>query len=169
MNGTYFCPADYASCADKVASYDFPVYNSNLHKWLNEDKMLWSNRAMLAFTGGSAVFYPQANAYTSLGGIKAGIVNFPGLVQNGANIVGNYSLTSAQYTKGNRGGIAVKGSGVYLIIAKSASVPDLANIMIALGVTHALNLDGGGSSALYSNGSYKVGPGRSLPNAVILK
>jgi len=37
-----------------------------------------------------------------------------------------------------------------------------------LGVKYALNLDGGGSSALYLNGSYIVGPGRSLPNAVIL-
>lgn len=168
MNGTYFCPPDYGSCAGKVNSYDFPVYNSNLSKWINEDKLLWTNRAMIAFTGSSAHFYPAANSYSGLGGIKAGIVNYPGLVYNGQNIVNQYTLTSAQNTKGTRGGIAVKDDKVYLVVASSASVGDFAGIMVGLGVTHALNLDGGGSSALYSSG-YKVGPGRSLPNAVILK
>ncbi len=168
INGTYFCPPDYGSCAGKVNSYDMPVYNSNLSKWINEDKMLWTNRAMMAFTSSGAYFYSQANSYSGLSGIRAGIVNFPGLVQNGQSIVGQYELTSAQNTKGARGGVAVKGSTIYLVVASSASVTDLANIMLALGVTHALNLDGGGSSALYYNG-YKVDPGRSLPNALILK
>ncbi len=169
INGTYFCPPDYASCAGKVNSYDFPVYNTSLGKWLNQDKLAWTNRALLAFTSSSAVFYPQTNAFSGLSSLKAAISNFPGLVQNGSNIVGNYSLTSAQNTKGNRGGVGVKGSTIYLVIARSASVNDLANVMVALGVDHALNIDGGGSSALYYNGSYKVGPGRSLPNALILK
>ncbi len=169
INGTYFCPPDYSSCAGKVSSFDFPVYNSNLKKWINEDKLAWTNRAMMAFTSSSAVFYPTANSYSGLGGIKAGIVNFPGLLQNGQNIVGNYTLTSAQQTKGNRGGVGVKGSTVYLVITKSATVNDLAEIMKSMGISNALNLDGGGSSALYYNGSYKVGPGRALPNALILK
>ena len=124
---------------------------------------------MMAFTSGGAVFYPQANSYSALSGIKAAIVNYPGLLYNGANIVGNYTLTSAQYNKGYRGGIGVKGSTLYFVVARSASVPDMATIMKALGVTHALNLDGGGSSALVYKGSYKVGPGRSLPNAIVLK
>ena len=38
----------------------------------------------------------------------------------------------------------------------------------ALGVREALNLDGGGTSAMWFGGAYKVGPGRLLPNAVIL-
>lgn len=168
INGTYFCPPDYSTCAGKVNSFDFPVYNSNLSKWINEDKMLWTNRAMMAFTSSTAYFYPTANSYSGLSGIRAGIVNYPGLVQNGQNIVSQYTLTSAQNTKGTRGGVAVKGSTVYLVVASSASVSDFASIMTSLGVTHALNLDGGGSSALY-NGGYKVGPGRSLPNALILK
>lgn len=124
---------------------------------------------MMAFTSDGAVFYPQANSYSGLSGIKAGLVNFPGLVYNGKNIVGNYSLDSAQNIRGNRGGLAVKGGVVYLINARNATVPEFANILVTLGVTHALNLDGGGSTALYYKGSYKVGPGRSLPNALIFK
>ena len=169
MHGTYFCPPDYISCAGKINSFDFPVYNSRLKKWINEDKLFWSNRAMMAFTSGGAVFYQQANSYSGLSGIKAGIVNHPGLVSNGKNIVGNYSLTSAQNIRGFRGGVAVKGTTVYLINARNATVPEFANILVTLGVTHALNLDGGGSTALYYQGSYKVGPGRSLPNALIFK
>src|SRR3972149_6377091 len=110
INGTYFCPPDYSSCAGKVNSYDFPVYNSNLSKWLNYGNILWDNRAMITFTSGGATFYPQAAGYFGQS-VRAGIVNFPGLVYNGANIVGNYSLTSAQYTKGYRGGVAVNGGG----------------------------------------------------------
>ncbi|OQX51317.1 hypothetical protein B5M47_01265 [candidate division CPR3 bacterium 4484_211] len=46
---------------------------------------------------------------------------------------------------------------------------DAAEVMQKLGAANALNLDGGGSSAMYYNGSYKVGPGRNLPNAVVLQ
>jgi len=169
IHGTYFCPPDYASCASKKNSFDFPVYNSSLKKWINEGNLSWNDRAMMAFTSSGAVFYPQANTYSGLSGLKAAIVNHPGLVHNGVKIVGNYPLTSAQNTKGYRGGVGVKGNTIYLVIAQSATVVDLANIMISLGMTQALNLDGGGSSALYRQGSYKVGPGRSLPNALILK
>lgn len=53
------------------------------------------------------------------------------------------------------------------MVAKAATVGDLAAIMQTMGVDNGLNLDGGGSSALYYGG-YKVGPGRSLPNAIII-
>lgn len=167
INGTYFCPADYSHCSSKVASYDSPVFNSNLNKWLNSGKF-YSSRAAMIFNSSSATFYPDASTYSGSTAIEAGIVNYPGLVHNGASIVGNYSLDGSQTVKGTRGGVGVKGGTIYLVVASSASVTDLANIMVALGVTHALNLDGGGSSALYYNG-YKVGPGRSLPNALVIK
>ena len=169
MNGTYFCPPDYASCAGKVNSFDFPVYNSRLRKWINEDKLFWSNRAMLAFTSGGHKFYPLSSTYSSLSGLKAAIVNFPGLVSSGKNIVNNYTLTSAQLVKSYRGGIGVRGKTLYMVVAQSATVKDLAAIFMAIGVNDALNLDGGGSSALIYNGSYKFGPGRALPNAIVFK
>ena len=45
--------------------------------------------------------------------------------------------------------------------AKNRGTRDKAMVM-----ENALNLDDGGSTALYSGG-YKVGPGRDLPNAVL--
>jgi hypothetical protein len=169
ITGTYFCPVDYASCAGKVNSYDFPVYNSNLNKWLNEDNLFWNDRAMMAFTSSGATFYKQANTFSSLPGLTAALVNHPGLVYNNTNIVNNYPLTSAQLTKGYRNAIGVKGDRVYLVVAHSSTVKDLASVMVALEVKHALNLDGGGSAALIYKGSYKFGPGRALPNAVVFK
>ena len=40
--------------------------------------------------------------------------------------------------------------------------------VIWLGADNALNLDGGGSTAMYFGGGYISGPGRLLPNAVVL-
>jgi hypothetical protein len=173
INGTYFCPPDYASCAGQINTFTFPVYKSPLSAWVfwgdTSENLDWYNRAGMTFTSSSATFYQQSGEINPSSSIEAGITNYPGLVYNGANIVGNYELTSAQNTKGYRGGVAVKGSTIYLVIARSVTVPEFAGVMMALGVTHALNLDGGGSSAMVYNGSYKVGPGRSLPNALILK
>jgi len=41
-------------------------------------------------------------------------------------------------------------------------------VLQALGVKDALNLDGGGTAAMWIDGHYTVGPGRLLPNAVLL-
>jgi hypothetical protein len=61
----------------------------------------------------------------------------------------------------------VNGSTVYIGVVHNATVAEAAYALKALGLSHALNLDSGGSTALYSGG-YKVGPGRNIPNAVLL-
>jgi exopolysaccharide biosynthesis protein len=45
---------------------------------------------------------------------------------------------------------------------------DTAYVLQALGARDALNLDGGGTAAMWIGGGYKVGPGRLLPNAIVL-
>jgi cell division protein FtsL len=168
INGTYFCPPDYSSCSGKVNSYDFPVYSSQHGKWINADKLFWNDRAMAGFSGNSPRFCSNANGCDN-GGMSAGIVNFPGLVSNGNVVVNEGALNSAMKdVRGYRGAIGVKDNDVYLMHVRGATVPDVAYVMKALGLQHGINLDGGGSSALYYNG-YKVGPGRLLPNAVVLK
>jgi exopolysaccharide biosynthesis protein len=47
-------------------------------------------------------------------------------------------------------------------------VTESAYVLQALGARDAINLDGGGTSAMYLGGSYRVGPGRLLPNAIVL-
>ena len=90
------------------------------------------------------------------------------LLSGGKLILDEGSLAENFKTKGTRSGIGFGNGKLFLVVASSASMKDLAGIFISLGATDALNLDGGGSVALYQGG-YKVGPGRSIPNAVIVK
>lgn len=161
MNGTYFCPQDYASCSSKVNSFDFAVWNNRHKKWINASTLFWEGRGMMVFRPGSAQFFSCANCTGAPSDITGGIVNYPSLLSGGNLLVGDG-------TKGTRSGIGFGGGKLFLVVARNASYLDLANIFKSLGASEALNLDGGGSVALY-DGGYKAGPGRNLPNAVIIK
>ncbi len=164
INGTYFCPADYADCASKKNSFDFPVYNSRLNKWVNQGNLFWNDRS-LVYRDGSGMHFMR-DAKTFGGGLLAGIVNSPGLLDNGNIIADQFPLSDKQKTRGSKGGIGIRGNVVYLVIGRSVTMFEFAHIFKSLGANYALNLDGGGSSALWYDG-YKVGPGRNLPNAVL--
>jgi hypothetical protein len=168
MNGTYLCPPDYAQCAGKVNSYDYAVYNSNLGRWINYGALNGQN-GLLAFNGASTSTYRRSYVfYQNQSSVTAGITNYPLLLQNGAVIDSTGEQSASQLNKGTKGAIGVDGTYVYLVIATNANVMDTAYILQALGVRDALNLDGGGTAAMWIGGSYKVGPGRLLPNAIVL-
>jgi exopolysaccharide biosynthesis protein len=102
--------------------------------------------------------------------ISAAIANKPVLIYNNINIIDSQELDAKQATvKSYRGALGLKNNKVYLVVVTNATVIDLAGIMESLSMEQAMNLDGGGSSALYYQGVYKVGPGRNLPNALIFK
>lgn len=167
VNGTYFCPASYAECGGKTDSFDFPVYNTRLGHWINAGNLFWNGRAIF-YTDGSGAHYLQ-NANSFGGGLTAGIVNFPGLLSDGnVQIDENQSgLSDKQRSVGTKVGIGVVNpSKVIVVVASAVNMHQFAYVFKALGATGALNLDTGGSTALYYNG-YKAGPGRALPNAII--
>ena len=167
MNGSYFCPPDYSSCGGKVNSFDYALYHSQAGKWLNKDARSWDKTGLFTFNGNSVEFYKKSNEFGG-GGVTGGISNYPSLVKNGEVVVKDGDLTSYQKIKGTRGAIGVGGENLYLAIITSATVEEAAYAMRALGAKHALNLDGGGSSAMFVDGRYVLGPGRSLPNAIVL-
>jgi len=168
MNGAYFCPPDYSSCSGKINSSDYAFYKSSSDKWLNKGALSWGDTGLATFNGSSAKFYKKSSDYGG-GSVTAGISNYPSLLHGGDVVINSDKLTSYQKdVKGARGAIGVGDSNLYLAIISNATVVDAAYVMKALGAKDALNLDGGGSSALYLNGSYLVGPGRSLPNAIVL-
>jgi exopolysaccharide biosynthesis protein len=104
------------------------------------------------------------------GGLTAGIVNSPGLVNGGQVQIddGQSGLSDKQRSVGTKVGIGVRGSkNVMVVIGRGVNMQQFAYIFKALGADGALNLDDGGSTALYYNGAYKSGPGRALPNAII--
>ena len=172
MNGTYLCPPDYPACAGKVNSYDYAIYNSNLRRWINRPALIGQNSLLTFNTATTAVYrrsfvYGQ-NASLVNAPITAGITMFPLLLQGGAVVDSEFEQTAVQMTKGTKGSIGVDGTYVYLAIVSNATVTESAYVLQALGARDALNLDGGGTSAMYIGGAYRVGPGRLLPNAIVL-
>ncbi len=172
INGTYFCPPDYAECSEKKTSFDFPLYNSRLHRWINKDHISWNDRAILYQDSSGMHFNRSARNAWSVAyektDIQGAIVNAPGILDNSEVIAEQYPLTDKQKAHGLKAGIGFSGMTVYLVLANNVDVVEFGYVFKALGATHALNLDAGGSTALWYNG-YKAGPGRLLPNAIIFK
>lgn len=168
INGSYFCPSTYPDCASKTNSFDFPVWNSRLSHWINGGNLGWNSRAIF-YTDGSGAHYNQ-NANGFGGSLNAGVVNFPGLVDNG-NVQIDESqsgLSDKQKAVGTKAGIGlIDSKHVIVVIASSVNMHQFAYVFKALGAKGALNLDTGGSTALYYNGKYLFGPGRAIPNAII--
>jgi hypothetical protein len=167
IHGTYFCPPDYPPCAGKVNTYDYAVYNSNLGTWINARHLANPTNALAVWNGSTPTFYRRVFSYPR-GPVTAGISNFPLILQGGQTIDASSELNPNQLTRGARGAVAVDATYVYLAIVASASVPETGLVLQALGARDAMNLDGGGSIAMWIGGGYVVGPGRQLPNAILL-
>ena len=169
INGSYFCPASYPQCAGKINSFDTLFFNSRSHNYLNSDNNVYSVLPFLVIDGaGNARFISHAEQWGRDTGIHAGIMGNPLLVQGGGSVVGNYSEDTRQMTeRGPRGAFVQKGNLYYLCIASNITVHDTAELYHTLGADNAMNIDGGGSAALWVNGGYKIGPGRQIPTALM--
>jgi hypothetical protein len=168
IHGTYLCPPDYASCAGKVNSYEYAVYNSVLGRWLNPRAFVNPVNALVAFNGKTPTYYRHIQTFDSSTSVTAAISNFPLLLQGGTVVDTEAEQTDAQRQRGAKGSIGTDGTYIYLAIVSNATVTESAFVLQALGVKDAMNLDGGGTSALWIGGQYLMGPGRLLPNAVLL-
>ncbi len=166
INGTYFCPASYPSCANKKNSFDLLVMNKD-KVYFNSENNVYSNNPAVIFGSGYVRFVSSASQWgrdTSVNGV---ISNFPLLVYNG-QVMFSGDGDPKKGSKGNRSFVAQKGGKVYIGVAHNVTVAESALIMKAMGMENAMNLDNGGSTALW-HGGYKVGPGRNLPNVILFK
>ena len=127
---------------------------------------------MLIFNGKTPTYYRRAYVYgqgpTANLPITAGITMFMLLLQGGAILDISAEQTAKQQEREMKGSIGTDGTYIYLVITENASLVESQYVLQALGVQDALNLDGGGTSAMWINGQYTVGPGRLLPNAILL-
>jgi hypothetical protein len=164
INGSYFCPAEYPSCAGKTGSFDLLVMNKN-KVYFNGANNVYSTNPAVIFTGNSARFVGQALEWGRDTGVDAVLSNYPLLV-SGGNVVYGGGGDAKFAPKGTRGFVANKGSTVYIGDVLNATMQDSAKVLKALGMDNAMNLDEGGSTALWSGG-YKLGPGRNIPNALL--
>ncbi len=164
INGSYFCPASYPSCAGKTNSFDTLVMNKN-KKYINSDNNVYSNVPVAVFGSGYARFLGASSGWGRDTGVDGVIANQP-LLLSGGNIAFGGGSDPKQGSKGARSFIGARGSTVYIGVVYNATVAEVAYVLKSLGLENALNLDSGGSTALWSGG-YKVGPGRAIPNAVL--
>lgn len=163
INGSYFCPPDYARCADKIGSFDTLAFNSRLKKYINSDNNKFSTVSMFVQTSDHGMrFMGQTVEWGRDTGITGGLANYPLLVSGGN------AATSDTGGAGGRNFIGVKSGKVYIGHVHGANFATAAVVLATLGMENALNLDTGGSTAIYYNGKYVMGPGRLLPNAIIL-
>ena len=164
INGSYFCPADYPSCSGKTNSYDLLIMNKNKH-YFNSDNNVYSTNPAVIFSGNSARFVGQALEWGRDTSVDSVLSNYPLLV-SGGQVAYSGGGDPKFAPKGPRDFIGVKGSTVYIGMISNASMGDAAKVLKALGLENALNLDEGGSTALWYGG-YKAGPGRNIPNAIL--
>lgn len=170
IHGTYFCPPDYPNCKDQVNSFIYFVYSAHAGAFINDDKRGYDNAGSLfVFRPGRIEFYADPRSFQLDTNVTGAIASWPTVLIGGQVQPPHRMEDDKQRNqKLTRGGIGNKGNVVYLVFAQGATVQDLGYIMQAMGLENGINIDSGGSSALYIDG-YKTGPGRKLPNAVILK
>lgn len=164
VNGSYFCPATYPSCAGKTNTFDLLVMNKD-KVYFNSSNNVYSNNPAVIFGGSYIRFVGAASEWGRDTGIDSMLSNYPLLV-SGNQVRFNGDGDPKKGSRGNRSFVANKGNTVYIGVVHGATVAESAHALQTLGMDNALNLDSGGSTALWSGG-YKVGPGRNIPNAIV--
>ena len=180
MNGTYFCPPNYAFCPNDPPYFtNSRVFDSRLGRFDRSFADPAFNY-VLTFDASNTVRLEPVSAWGDVmsafavefeqrhgSRLVAAIASHPQLVKDGrVNVQGR--VDERQRTeKMMRGGIGIRGRDLYLLQVANATVDDLAEVMVALGMDVALNLDSSGSAALVSDGAYVIGPGRLIPNAIV--
>ncbi|MFA5026130.1 MAG: hypothetical protein WC503_06505, partial [Candidatus Shapirobacteria bacterium] len=120
INGSYFCPASYPTCANKKNSFDTLLMNKN-KKYFNSNNNVYSTVPAVIFSGSSARFVGQSLQWGRDTGVDAVIANYPLLV-SGKNLATGDSSDIKLSAAGNRAFIANKGSMVYIGVVRGVSV-----------------------------------------------
>lgn len=163
INGSFFCPQDYPSCAGKINSFDTLLMNKN-KVYFNSENNVYSTVPIAVFGGNWARFMGRTLDWGRDTGVDGVIANYP-LYVSGGNVA-HEGASDKFAARGSRTFIANKGNFAYIGIVYGATSGEAAKALKALGMDNAMGLDQGGSTALWFNG-YKAGPGRSIPNAIL--
>lgn len=176
INGSYFCSS--GGCEN---NYFFaPVFNTNKNKLINEDQLkYWTTGPVIAFDQNNKYYYYKDSRdfksvedfeATNKVKLQALISNKPRLIEDGMNALIEWDIDDKQRdVKAIRNALAFKGNKMYLIVGYNSTLINLANVLKSMDMEYALNLDGGYSAALYYNDEYMVGPGRNIPNALLIR
>lgn len=169
VNGTFFNA--YSETATKIP-YGYIVKEGKVINKASGDQ-----RAVFVYTkSGEAVIADGENELKTLldeKSVETAIQAGPRLVRNskvatdpaGEGFKDPKILTS----RGARSAIGITSDGKLIIVTtSSATIPELAEVMVKLKAVEAMNLDGGASSSLFANSKYITPAGRDLSNALIM-
>lgn len=165
INGPYFCPATYPQCAGKKNSFDTLMMNKN-KTYFNSDNNVYSSVPAAIFSTTSR-FVAKSMEWGRDTSVDSVIAGQPLLVFNGTSQF-NGDGDPKKSGKGTRAFIGATDSTVYIGLVYNASVAEAAQVIAAMGIKNAINLDSGGSIAMWQNGHYVAGPGRDLPFGIML-
>src|SRR5258708_7251736 len=133
---------------------------------LNSTNNVYSTVPAVIFSGNSARFVGRSLEWGRDTGVDSVIAMQPMLISNN-NIIYTDSSDTKFTNRGTRCFVGATGNTVYIGTIYNANMSDSAHILKSLNIANAINLDEGGSTALWANGGYKAGPGRNIPNAVL--
>ena len=133
--------------------------------YFNADNNVYSTVPAVIFLSGSMRFVGQSLEWGRDTGVDSMIANQP-LVLSGGNVAFGGDGDPKKGSRGSRSFVGNKGSTAYIGVVHNATVAEVGHVLKTLGLENALNLDSGGSTALWSGG-YKAGPGRGIPNAIL--
>ncbi|MBP9817903.1 phosphodiester glycosidase family protein [Candidatus Shapirobacteria bacterium] len=165
INGPYFCPASYPACATKKNSFDTLMMNKAKY-YFNSGNNVYSAVPAGIFSTTSR-FVRQSSEWGRDTGVDSVIAGQPMLVFNGESQFGGDG-DPKKSGKGTRAFIGATESTVYIGLVYNATVAEMANVVKEMGIRNAINLDSGGSIAMWQNGKYVAGPGRDLPFGILL-
>ena len=164
LNGSFFCPLEYPSCAGKTNSFDTLLMNKDKY-YFNSGNNVYSTIPAVIFGSGYVRFIKQSLEWGRDTNVDGVIANYPLYTfDNAIEFSGNSDgkLTN----KSGRTFFGATGDTIYLGIVHSATAAEAAQVLQALGIHNSIGMDNGGSTALWSGG-YKAGPGRNIPTAIL--
>ena len=102
-------------------------------------------------------------------GCRSGIACGPRLIRSGRKDINvkrdGFSAVAARIEARRCAvGVTKDGKLILCVITDSVTLDQLAEVMLELGATNAVNLDGGRMCALYENGQYRVRPVSPMSN-----
>ena len=130
VNGSYFCPASYPSCAGKTNTFDTLLMNKN-KVYFNSDNNVYSTVPAVIFGSGWIRFVGRSLEWGRDTGVDGVIANQPLLVA-GSNVVFGGDDDPKKGSRGNRSFVSNKGNIVYIGVVRSATVAEAAFALKAL-------------------------------------
>jgi hypothetical protein len=133
--------------------------------YFNSDNNVYSTNPAVIFGSGWVRFVRQSLEWGRDTSIDSMISSFPLMVfDHQSQFSGDDDAKKS--SSSNRSFVANKGNTVYIGVVHAASVAQAAQVLVTLGMDNGINLDAGGSTALWYSG-YKIGPGRDLANDIV--